>query len=62
MEYVYELIDDNEGVIGIFTSKQKAIDAAIDDGWAGSKEDFEKDPHNLPSIYIEKIPLNMIYY
>lgn len=62
MEYVYELIDDNEGVIGIFTSKQKAIDVAIGDGWASSKEDFEKDPHNLPSIYIEKIPLDMIYY
>lgn len=62
MEYVYELIDDNEGIIGIFTSKQKAIDTAINDGWASSKEDFEEDPHNLPPICVEKIPLDMIYY
>lgn len=62
MEYVYELIDDNEGIIGIFTNKQKAIDTAINDGWASSKEDFEEGPHNLAPICVEKIPLDTIYY
>lgn len=59
MEYVYELIDDNEGVIGIFTSEQKAIEVAIDREWVASEEDFD---NRYSSVWIEKIPLDIIYY
>jgi len=59
MEYVYELIDDNEGVIGIFTSEQKAIEVAIDREWVTSEEDFND---RYSSVWIEKIPLDIIYY
>lgn len=59
MEYVYELIDDNEGVIGIFTSEQKAIEVAIDEEWVVSEEDFDD---RYSSIWIDKIPLDTIYY
>ena len=59
MEYVYELIDDNEGVIGIFTSEQKAIEVAIDREWVTSEEDFDD---RYSSVWIEKIPLDIIYY
>lgn len=59
MEYVYELIDDNEGVIGIFTSKQKAIEVAVDGAWVASEKDFDD---RYSSVWVEKIPLNIIYY
>lgn len=59
MEYVYELIDDNEGVIGIFTSEQKAIEVAIDREWVTSEEDFND---RYSSVWIEKIPLDIVYY
>lgn len=59
MEYVYELIDDNEGVIGVFTSEQKAIEVAIDGEWVASEEDFDD---RYSSVWIDKIPLDTIYY
>lgn len=61
MEYVYELIDDNEGVIGIFTSEQEAVEAAVNDGWVESESDFYEDLHNS-HMYIEIVPLNEIWY
>ena len=60
MEYVYELIDDNEGVIGIFSSEQKAIEVAIDDVLVESESDFYEDLHNS-HMYIEIVPLNEIW-
>ena len=61
MEHVYELIDDNEGVIGIFTSEQEAIEAAVNDGWVESESDFYDDLHNF-HMFIEMVPLNEIWY
>lgn len=59
MEYVYELCDDNEGRIGIFTSKEKAVKTAIDEEWAALENDFDD---RYSSVWIEKIPLDIIYY
>lgn len=66
-KYVYVLFDDNEGDIGTFTSREKAIQAAIDEGWFEMYYD-ENEGITTPeqvlenqSIMVVKVPLNKIY-
>lgn len=65
-KYVYVLFDDNEGDIGTFTSLNRAVRAAIDNGWC---ERYYDDDITTPQqvfdsrlMAVEKIPLNEIFY
>lgn len=65
-EYVYALIDDNEGQIGLFTTEEKAKREAIDGGWCESYYDDEiiapQQVFDECLMTVEKIPLNQIFY
>lgn len=65
-EYVYALIDDNEGQIGLFTTEEKAKQAAIDGSWCESYYDDEitapQQVFDECLMTVEKIPLNQIFY
>lgn len=66
-KYVYVLFDENEGDIGTFTSQEKAIQAAIDDGWCERWYDPDSDVNTPEDVFsdehlmIVKVPLNKIY-
>lgn len=64
-KYVYVLFDDNEGDIGTFTSREKAVQAAIDEGWCEMYYDDEiTTPEQVfehQSLMVVKVPLNKIY-
>lgn len=63
--YVYVLFDDNEGDIGTFTSREKAVQAAIDEGWCEMYYDDEittpEQVFESRALMIVKFPLNKIY-
>lgn len=63
--YVYVLFDDNEGDIGTFTSREKAIQAAIDEGWCEMYYDDEittpEQVFESRALMVTKVPLNKIY-
>lgn len=65
-KYVYSLIDESEGEIGIFTSIEKAVKAAIENGLCESYYDDEiTTPQQVFTeqlMMIERIPLNTLYY
>lgn len=65
-KYVYCLIDNNEGDIGIFTSVNKAVQAAINGGWCENYYNDEittpKQVFDMQLMLVERVPLNEIYY
>lgn len=65
-KYVYSLIDENEGEIGIFTSIEKAVKTAVENGLCESYYDDEiATPQQVFTeqlMMIERIPLNTLYY
>lgn len=65
-KYVYALIDENEGEIGIFTSVEKAAKAAVENGLCESYYDDEiitpQQVFKEQLMMIERIPLNTLYY
>ena len=64
-KYVYVLFDDNEGDIGTFTSREKAVQAAIDEGWCEMHYDDEittpEQAFESRALMVVKVPLNKIY-
>lgn len=67
-KYAYCLIDNNEGEIGVFTSEDRAKNAAINEGWCEMYYDDEDGITTPEQVFdagmmvVQRVPLNQIYY